>query len=816
MASNPDFFAHGDAFFGREPDVAYLLQRVETPGVTFVVARPKMGKTWLLLQVAQRLSESGPDSGGPAFLVGYHECKGGEELFRYTVQDLYTHWLGRAPLREQALQVWNQQKDGWVSMAAGTVAAIFSGVGKLTGIVPDAVGDVVSGAIDTLVSANKSLKSGDLDLPSLPYDQGRDLVSALAKISGRRTVMIFDAWEKAGDTAREQDFLDTYLKHREDWPHVHFIVGIRNPSLTGKADDPAWTAAQDLEKSSAAADIRQLAPLHLEDAAERARLLAHLRQRLPAASAVPDESLLSILNDYPGTLERWMEKPGLSTAAELKAEADDAEGFLYRELDRLLPSLNPDQLTLALRLALIPRASADTWQVYEPVVMEGIEDEVRLECSESGLLEGDDVPTYGHDTRHRAVALWFTGKAKYRPRVLKEAGRLIVEFAPRIDFIASASIPLTAGIRTVFRTVGPAGLPPLAQAIGAANLAFWNENPGPAILAVQPWPGTPEQRRQLAPFLGRSFYNIIIDARDAKDLGQATAVLDFLRRLHLDFPDLVVVRQRFAMMLVDVTNMFRAAGKTADSDSLMAELKALHQASAPETGVWREYGYSLYNAAHDAQFRKSFEEAVKWVDECRALQPNPPDAWSLREWSKMLSGLFEQGERGGQKAEVLNGWLEEIRGLAAAHPAEPSLRARLAFALNARGIVARERQQFEVSDLMLAQLLLLYGKFQGEEAIAEQLTSMLSVEAFSTPAAFVLSDRRPLLAMIRELSRRFPNNRRMGEYKAIALRTIEQKLRAAGVDKVPNLEQSLADLHLLLGQDVQPEGAPPAADPKPA
>ena len=45
-----------------------------------------------------------------------------------------------------------------------------------------------------------------------------ELVSALAKISGRRIVMIFDAWEKAGDAVREQDFLDTYLKHREDWP----------------------------------------------------------------------------------------------------------------------------------------------------------------------------------------------------------------------------------------------------------------------------------------------------------------------------------------------------------------------------------------------------------------------------------------------------------------------------------------------------------------------------------------------------------------------------------------------------------------------
>ena len=207
MPPDADFFTHRDAFFGRQPDVNYLLGRANAPGVTFVVARPKMGKTWLLLEVAQRLSEPGPDGNGPAFLIGYHECKGGEALIQYTVQDLYTRWLGQASLREQALQVWGEQKEGLLSKAAGAVAAIFGGVGKLTGAVPDAVGDLVKGTIDGLVSANNKLKSGDLDVPRLSYDNSRDLVSALAKISGRRIVMIFDAWEKAADGAGEQAFL---------------------------------------------------------------------------------------------------------------------------------------------------------------------------------------------------------------------------------------------------------------------------------------------------------------------------------------------------------------------------------------------------------------------------------------------------------------------------------------------------------------------------------------------------------------------------------------------------------------------------------
>jgi hypothetical protein len=69
--------------------------------------------------------------------------------------------------------------------------------------------------------------------------------------------------------------------------------------------------------------------------------------------------------------------------------------------------------------------------------------------------------------------------------------------------------------------------------------------------------------------------------------------------------------------------------------------------------------------------------------------------------------------------------------------------------------------------------------------------------------------------MVRTLAQRFPNNKRIREFPGIARRTIEQKLRTAGVDKVPNLEQSLADLSSLLPQDIRPEGTPAASIPPP-
>ena len=57
--------------FGRAAHIRQLLDRVSKPGLTAVVARPLMGKTWTLTEVARQWSEQGD-------LVGYHESKWAE------------------------------------------------------------------------------------------------------------------------------------------------------------------------------------------------------------------------------------------------------------------------------------------------------------------------------------------------------------------------------------------------------------------------------------------------------------------------------------------------------------------------------------------------------------------------------------------------------------------------------------------------------------------------------------------------------------------------------------------------------------------
>jgi hypothetical protein len=61
-----------DRLFGREGDLAALIKRARYKGLTAVVARPQMGKSWLLIELARRLGAEHQ----PPYLVGFAESFG--------------------------------------------------------------------------------------------------------------------------------------------------------------------------------------------------------------------------------------------------------------------------------------------------------------------------------------------------------------------------------------------------------------------------------------------------------------------------------------------------------------------------------------------------------------------------------------------------------------------------------------------------------------------------------------------------------------------------------------------------------------------
>ena len=61
-----------ESLFGRAPDLAHLIERACYKGVTAIAARPQMGKSWLLTELARTLYQNQE----PHYLVGFTESFG--------------------------------------------------------------------------------------------------------------------------------------------------------------------------------------------------------------------------------------------------------------------------------------------------------------------------------------------------------------------------------------------------------------------------------------------------------------------------------------------------------------------------------------------------------------------------------------------------------------------------------------------------------------------------------------------------------------------------------------------------------------------
>ena len=197
-----------DRLFGREPDIAYLTARSSgTQGVTLVVGRPKLGKTWLLQQTADRLATESDA------LVGYHDCKAETaDLLLCAVSDLYTRWLADAGNFAQARSLWARHKGTFTARSGQAVGRLMETLGGRSDWVPKTIGSKIREGFDALSTADDDLKSGGLRLRPLSYDQALELVRIVHAVSGNRPpVLVLDAWEKSPGFGVEKKILDTLL-----------------------------------------------------------------------------------------------------------------------------------------------------------------------------------------------------------------------------------------------------------------------------------------------------------------------------------------------------------------------------------------------------------------------------------------------------------------------------------------------------------------------------------------------------------------------------------------------------------------------------
>ena len=293
MAAPREFRDRRDRLFGRKDDVSALTERLQIKGLTAVAARPLMGKSWLLEELARHIAVDRK----PRALVGIAESSGeGADLLLRAVVDLYARWLSDSDFLEQARMTWDQQKPNLLPSVAGAVGRILMKTGEA---VAKPIAAVVEEALKGLIAANNTLTTGGVLLPVLQYDQARDLVAAVAAIAERPIVLILDQWEKSPDPEFEAKTLDAFLHHLDEWPNCHIFVALR-------PDEPAFAIVERLVAGRPGpAQLYQLEPMALEESAEHERLVRFIQKSVSGADGEDGETLLSLIDGYPGVIYQW-------------------------------------------------------------------------------------------------------------------------------------------------------------------------------------------------------------------------------------------------------------------------------------------------------------------------------------------------------------------------------------------------------------------------------------------------------------------------------------------------------------------------------
>ena len=425
-----------DRLFGREPDIHHLVDRARQPGLTVLVGRPLMGKTWTLTEVARRLLEEG------RHLVGYHESTGGESShLLYAVSNLYARWLEDSTLREQAISMWERHKDGLVPRIGQLVGTLFEKLGGA--VAPAGIAGIVRATFDGLSETQKDLVSGGLQIPALPYDQALSLTHLVTKVSGRRVALILDAWEKSPSLRSETGTLEGILKHPDAWEQAHVFLAVRNPEVDStRINEDAYRRAWDLSRLSRAAEFYELPLMDQANAKERARLVDFVRERIPVAQGQTDGSILRAIDGYPGVLDFWtsggMRHLG-QTWDDLEEEARNAQALRYIDLDNLLSGLSESLRALAARFAFFLRLDVGRWMFFRDLLLEDQPIALVDTLVDSGVLSDEGFPTYGHDTRHVAARRWFI--EHYRPLMRRTAKACVETLAARITGVDAENVP---------------------------------------------------------------------------------------------------------------------------------------------------------------------------------------------------------------------------------------------------------------------------------------------------------------------------------------------------------------------------------------
>lgn len=328
--------------------MAYLFKRVSNPGITAVVGRGQQGKTALLRELGRELFAK------RNFQVGYHENKGNDNSMLHAISSLYDNWYHQSGKIKQLELLKEKFRSNPITNAG---KMIFKSMGL------DSIREVFEDIEFTLTGAEIA--------PKLEYDEALKFVSVIEQLNASGVVLILDAWEQSISLDIDHKILEAFVKNLSEWGNVHIILGVREPYKDGKTlKEDCFERTKDLAKLHGH-KIHHLAEMDMSNELTRNNLIGFIHNKVRASEKFEDDFIIAQLQGWPGALDRVVkEDVSIKNKNDFKRAIADAQALRWPEILPKFQSLNQDERTLVIRLALLQRLYKASWDVLSKVILE--------------------------------------------------------------------------------------------------------------------------------------------------------------------------------------------------------------------------------------------------------------------------------------------------------------------------------------------------------------------------------------------------------------------------------------------------------------
>ncbi|MGI9013898.1 MAG: hypothetical protein ACR2GY_06560 [Phycisphaerales bacterium] len=569
-------------FFGRTGQFGQLHEHIQNPGLTIVSGPPQIGKTTLLKHFADQLRNDPKHT--RIGMADNTEAKG--DVLRRAAADAFKSWI---------------KDDGAVAQfratCKGCKGKVSPSIMRSLGNVALAIGeDLGTRTLSTIFKegmnlagfAQEKIQEAGAEFPRLESEQIRALLMLLAPVGQPPAVLILNQWEDGLDIKHDAATLRAFINNIDEWPAVHIILHLRDPSHSANVASQSDAIAIGGEFIAGGGARRiEIGPINFDDDAIIDELFTWLDSNIPGTKTLGRNTTLELIAGNPAVLGRWA-SPQVDNAVRadpdwLRKTAANAHAYRYPDTISRLETLAADKddrplLHVALRLAALPALSAQGWQAAKASVCAGASEDAskdpitELEARRFITMTAG-VLGFSHSTEHEAarsrafdrVDQSMCNQTKLKPftrdalepLAMSLAETSSLEKALADDGEDRSRLGLLAAMGSLLRDAdGAAAMPRWL----AASAATFLQAPMPADLPMLDGHVVKELTAPARTILAAGLNNAV--SHSEKDFDRANGFLDELRKLHDAFPDDPAVRELLAMGLVN------AFGRAVQADQL--------------------------------------------------------------------------------------------------------------------------------------------------------------------------------------------------------------------------------------------------------